>query len=133
MLLDEIEHALEAGGAAVVRIGHVGFGHEEADLRAMVRRSHALQRAQVAPVHREDHVEMLEVGHADLPGALRAQVVAAASRVVLGALVGRAADMPVSYARGLDPKLDTGLEAKRLQYRFGGRRPADVSGANKEH
>ena len=41
MLLDEIEHALEASGAAVIGIGYVGVGDKEANLRVMLRGRHA--------------------------------------------------------------------------------------------
>ena len=72
MLLDEIEHALEASGAAVIGIGYVGVGDKEANLRVMLGGRHASQRLQMAAVHCEDEVELLEVLDTDLPGALRA-------------------------------------------------------------
>ena len=64
-----------------------------------------LQRAQVAAVHRQDHVERVEVARRDLPRALRAQVVAAVAGVMLGALVGRLADVPVAQPGGFDVQL----------------------------
>ena len=89
-----------------------------------------LQRAQVAAVHRQDHVELVEIVRPDLARALRAQVVAAVARVVLRALVGRLADVPVAGAGGLDVQLNARLFTQTSENPFGRGRAADVSGAD---
>ena len=53
---------------------------------------HASQRLQMAAVHCEDEVELLEVLDTDLPRALRAQIVAAAPRVLATCQSPRPAD-----------------------------------------
>ena len=53
-------------------------------------------------VHGEDHVEVFEVARLHLARALRAEVVAALAGVMLRALVGRLANMPVTQPGGLD-------------------------------
>lgn len=102
-LLDQIEHALEAVRTAVIGIRHVPVRGEKPDLRVMLLRGHLLQRAQMPAVHREDQVELLEVPAPHLARALPAQIVAAVASMVLGALVGRLADVPVAKPGGFNP------------------------------
>src|SRR6266852_1548527 len=59
----------------------------------MSGRTNALEQAQVSLVHRQDQIELLEVAPGQLPRAQRAEVVAAAPGMVLGARVGRLAEM----------------------------------------
>ena len=74
-----------------------------------------LQRAQMAAVHRQDHVEVLEVALPHLARALRAEVVAALPRVVLRALVGRLPDVPVAQAGRFDVQLQPCFFAQILR------------------
>ena len=87
----------------------------------------------MAAVHRHDEVERLEVAPRHLPRALRAQVVAAPARVVLRAPVGRMPDVPVAGARRLDVHFDARLLRQVPQHALGGRRAADVAGADEQH
>ena len=128
----EVEHLLEAFRAAVVRVGHVAVAREEPDLRLMRRSGHALQRAQVSPIHRQDHVEFVEVMPTHLPRTLRAQVVAAPAGMVLGALVGRLADVPVAQAGRFDAQFNELFLRQLPQDRLGGGRPADVAGTDEQ-
>ena len=130
MRLHQVEDLLETVGAAVVRVGHVPAGGKQADLRPLPRRRHALERAQMAAVHRQDQVEFVEIPRPHLPRALRAQVVAPIPGVVLGALVGRLADMPVAEPRGFNAQLDSRLLAQTPENPLRGGRAADVAGAN---
>lgn len=132
MGLHQVEHLLKALRAAVIRIRDVAVGREQPDLRPMRRPGHALQRAQMSPIHRQDHVEFVEVVRTHLPRALRAQVVAAPAGMVLRALVRRLADVPVAKAGGFHPKLDPGLHAQGSQDPFRRRRAANVAGADEQ-
>jgi hypothetical protein len=87
----------------------------------------------VAAVHRHDQVEMLEVPSREPAGALRAEVVAAAQRMLLRPLVGRLADVIVVRAARFHVDAQVRLQGERPQHALGGRRTADVAGANEEH
>jgi transcriptional regulator with XRE-family HTH domain len=128
--LDQVEHLLEAIRSAVIRIGDVAIRHEEPDLVPLGRGRHALERAQMAAVHRQDQIELGEIARPHLPRAKRAQVIAAPLRVVLRALIGRRAHMPVADAGRLDVELESLLCREVPQHRFRRRRAADVAGAD---
>ena len=102
-------------------VGRVASRHEQADLVALLRWREPLQGAQVAAVHRQDQVELVEVRRRDLPRAERAQVVAAAQGVVLRALIRRAADVPVAGAGGLHADLQPFARGNVAQDRLGRR------------
>jgi hypothetical protein len=68
----------------------------------MFGRAPALQQAQVSLVHCQDQIELLKVAPGKPARTLRAEIVAAAPGMVLGALVGRLADMIVVGAARLD-------------------------------
>jgi len=62
--------------------------------------------------------------------ALRAQVVAPALRVVLGAIVRRLADVPVANAGGLDAQLQPRFFRQSSEDAFGRGRATDIAGAD---
>src|SRR4051812_20775338 len=99
----------------------------------MLARTLRPQGREVPAVHRHDEVEGLEVARRHLPRALRAQVVPAPVRMVLRALIGRTPDVPVAGARRLDMDLDARLLRQVPQHALGGRRAADVAGADEQH
>ena len=73
-VLDEIEDALEACRAAVVRIGHLGAAgarevEQQVDLAALLGCRLSDQGREIVAIHGEDVVEALEVLGTDAPGA----------------------------------------------------------------
>src|SRR5206468_3029276 len=93
-----IEHLLETFYSAKVRIGDfssaaptaVVFGqelHQQADFVAHSGRTHLSERGDVLVVHRDQKVEALEVGCADLPTTQPGEFVAALSGCLLRAFV----------------------------------------------
>src|SRR5688572_32969358 len=96
----------------------------------MLGRRHAREGAQVPAVHGEDEIEIVEVALPDLARTLRAQVVAPALRVVLGAIVRRLADVPVAEAGGLDAQLQACFFRQSSKDRLGRGRATDIAGAD---
>ena len=130
MGLHQVENLLEAVGAAVVRVGYVAGCGEQADLRALPGCGHALQLAQMPAVHRQDQVELVEIPRPDLSRALRTEVVAPIPGVVLRALVGRLADVPVAEPGGFDAQRDACPSAETPENPFCRGRAADISRAD---
>src|SRR4051812_36798526 len=66
-VLDEIQDLLEPARAAVVGVGNVAPVEQQADLVLGPGRRHRSQVGQVVAIHRDEHVEVLEIRARDLP------------------------------------------------------------------
>ena len=101
----------------------------------VLRRRNAPQYLQVPAVHGEDQLEGLEIVRRYLARAQPAEIVAAAPRVLLRALIRRLADVVVVRPGRIDADL---VGQARLTHQpphdaVGGRRAADVAGADEEN
>ena len=132
---------LEVGRAAVVRVGHLaGNVHaaevgEQAQLVRMLRRAQLGGLPQVAPVHHQHPVGMLEFVAPERPRAQVRQLVAALPRMLDAAAVGRFAGMPGFQPGRIDaqPMLQPERGDALAQHRMCGGAAADVAGADEDH
>src|SRR5580765_1846867 len=97
----------------------------------MLGRAEPPQDAQVAAIHRQHQVELLEIALAEVPGPLRAQVIAAPLGMMLRPLVRRLADVIVVRAARLDVDFGALLLRQPAKDALRRRRAANVASADK--
>ena len=140
-IFDHVENQIEAVPQAVVRVRNLvvvevlGITHEQPQAMMLVRGTDPLQYRQVVVVHRQDHVEVVEILCRNLARPHVAQVVVAAGSSALGTLIRRLTDMIAMRPGRID--LDLVLETFLAQHvphdALRGRRAADVSHTNKKN
>jgi len=141
-VLAHVEHQIETPWPTVIRIGHLGLVaarcrevHEQPQLRPIHLRTLALHDVEVPAVHRQQQVEFLKIAQFQLARTQAGEVVPALAGELLRARVRRLAD--VITVRPGRIHLDQAVQAPRLEemprHALGGRRPADISRAHKEH
>lgn len=140
--LNNVEHVVEAIVAAVVRIGHLviaGLGvelAEEARARAVVTVGIEVERVvQVATIHREDVVEVVEIVTVHLPRSYIIQINTPLRRRRAHPGVRLLPDVPLAGSRRVDLEtvLEPGLHHDLPEEALGEWASADVAEANEQN
>ena len=126
--LGQIQHTLEIGALAGVRIRHLLVATVRCVFKKQLqpcaprRRRDALAVDQVLPVHREDQIKALEIGALDLARAQLTHVQATPACRCNGARIGSVADVIAARPSRIDFQTGQRLGAGELaQYGLGSR------------
>src|SRR5574343_333485 len=98
-IFDHVENKVEPMPQSVVRVWHfvvievAGVSHEQTDTILLFRASQTLQIVEVAFVHGQDQVEIIEILARHLAGTQLRQVVTPGRGSALGSRVGRLTDV----------------------------------------
>ncbi len=141
-VVEQVKNKFKAFGTLIIRIGNIVVAHSFADKFShtdylgpgLERRSQRMQIAQIALVHTDYDIEVVEIGHSHLTATVY-QLKSATAGMDTHSLVREVAHVPVARSRRIDlPSrcIAAGI-GNGTHHTLGRRRTADISEANKQH